>query len=94
MPKVVMYSTRFCPYCVRARMLLEKKGVDFTDIRVDHEPQLRDEMITRAGRSSGPIQTETAPRHSPRSLSMMNTSAVAMICMNWSSKASSIKNSV
>jgi glutaredoxin 3 len=54
MPKVVMYSTRFCPYCVRARMLLEKKGVDFTDIRVDHEPQLRDEMITRAGRSSVP----------------------------------------
>lgn len=55
MPKVIMYSTRFCPYCVRARMLLEKKGVEFTDIRVDHEPQLRDEMITRAGgRSSVP----------------------------------------
>ena len=54
MPKVVMYSTRFCPYCVRARMLLEKKGVEFTDIRVDHEPQLRDEMIARAGRSSVP----------------------------------------
>ena len=50
-----MYSTRFCPYCVRARMLLEKKGVEFTDIRVDSEPQLREEMITRAGgRSSVP----------------------------------------
>ncbi len=55
MPKVIMYSTRFCPYCVRARMLLEKKGVEFTDIRVDHEPQRRNEMITRAGgRSSVP----------------------------------------
>jgi glutaredoxin 3 len=55
MPKVVMYSTRFCPYCVRARMLLEKKGVEFTDIRVDSEPQLRDEMMSRAGgRSSVP----------------------------------------
>jgi len=55
MPKVIMYSTRFCPYCVRARMLLEKKGVEFTDIRVDSKPQLRDEMITRAGgRSSVP----------------------------------------
>jgi len=55
MPKVVMYSTRFCPYCVRARMLLEKKGIDFTDIRVDHEPQRRDEMVARAGgRSSVP----------------------------------------
>jgi glutaredoxin 3 len=55
MPKVVMYSTRFCPYCVRARMLLEKKGVEFSDIRVDSEPQLRNEMISRAnGRSSVP----------------------------------------
>ena len=49
-----MYSTRFCPYCVRARMLLEKKGVEFSDIRVDSEPHLRDEMIARAGRSSVP----------------------------------------
>jgi glutaredoxin 3 len=55
MPKVTMYSTRFCPYCVRARMLLEKKGVEFTDIRVDSEPQRREEMMTRAaGRSSVP----------------------------------------
>lgn len=55
MPKVVMYSTRFCPYCVRARMLLEKKGVEFTDIRVDSEPQYREEMMSRAsGRSSVP----------------------------------------
>lgn len=43
-----MYSTRFCPYCVRARMLLEKKGVEFTDIRVDKEPELRKEMVQRA----------------------------------------------
>jgi len=36
-------------------MLLEKKGIDFTDIRVDHEPQRRDEMVARAGgRSSVP----------------------------------------
>ena len=54
MPKVTMYSTRFCPYCVRARKLLEKKGVEFTDIRVDSEPQLRAQMISRAGSSSVP----------------------------------------
>jgi glutaredoxin 3 len=52
MPKVVMYSTRFCPYCVRARMLLEKKGVEYSDIRVDQERHLRQEMITRAGGAS------------------------------------------
>lgn len=54
MPNVVMYSTKFCPFCVRARMLLEKKGVDYTDIRVDKEPQLRQEMAEKAGRSSVP----------------------------------------
>lgn len=52
MPNIIMYSTRFCPYCVRARMLLEKKGVEFTDIRVDSEPHLREEMVMRAGGSS------------------------------------------
>lgn len=54
MAKVVMYSTQFCPYCVRAKMLLERKGVEFTDIRVDIERERYSEMITRAGRSSVP----------------------------------------
>lgn len=49
-----MYSTGFCPYCVRARMLLERKGVAYTDIRVDLEPALRAEMIERSGRTSVP----------------------------------------
>ena len=54
MPAVVMYSTGFCPYCVRARMLLERKNVIYTDIRVDLEPALRAEMIQRSGRTSVP----------------------------------------
>lgn len=54
MPVVVIYSTGFCPYCVRARMLLDSKGVTYTDIRVDLEPALRAEMIQRSGRSSVP----------------------------------------
>ena len=49
-----MYSTGFCPYCVRARMLLERKGVAYTDVRVDLEPTLRAEMIERSGRTSVP----------------------------------------
>jgi len=50
-----MYSTGFCPYCVRARMLLERKGVIYNDIRVDLEPALRAEMIQRSsGRTSVP----------------------------------------
>lgn len=55
MPEVVIYSTAMCPYCIRARKLLEKKGVDFTDIRLDEQPERREEMIQRAnGRTSVP----------------------------------------
>jgi glutaredoxin 3 len=49
MAKVEMYSTMFCPYCARARSLLQRKGVSFTDIDVDAEPQRREEMVKRAG---------------------------------------------
>jgi glutaredoxin 3 len=48
MAKVEMYSTMFCPYCARARSLLQRKGVAFTDVDVDVEPERRDEMIRRA----------------------------------------------
>ena len=54
MAKVVMYSTQFCPYCVRAKMLLESKGITFTNIRVDVERERYSEMIKLAGRSSVP----------------------------------------
>jgi glutaredoxin 3 len=49
MAKVEMYSTMWCPYCARARALLERKGVEFTDIDLMEEPRRRDEMIRRAG---------------------------------------------
>lgn len=49
-----MYSTRFCPYCVRARFLLESKNVEFTDIGVDARPELRREMTEKSGRRTVP----------------------------------------
>jgi glutaredoxin 3 len=49
MAKVEMYSTMWCPYCARARALLENKGVSFTEIDLMEEPRRRDEMIRRAG---------------------------------------------
>ena len=51
---VTMYSTRFCPYCVRARSLFEHKGVELTDIGVDGSPELRREMMQRSGRHTVP----------------------------------------
>ena len=52
--KVTLYTTRFCPYCMRARGLLDSKGVQYTDIAVDGEPQLRQEMMQRSGRHTVP----------------------------------------
>jgi glutaredoxin 3 len=52
--KVLMYSTRFCPYCVRARSLLDSKRVSYTDISVDESPNLRREMTERSGRHTVP----------------------------------------
>jgi glutaredoxin 3 len=49
MAEVELYTTIFCPYCTRARVLLERKGVAYTDIDIIEEPARRDEMIRRAG---------------------------------------------
>ena len=49
-----MYTTRFCPYCVAARRLLETKNVGFEEIRVDQNPELRQEMRQLSGRTSVP----------------------------------------
>ena len=51
---VTMYSTRFCPYCMRARGLLDSKQVSYTDIGVDGKPELRREMTERSGRYTVP----------------------------------------
>ena len=47
MPKIEIFCTPFCPYCVRAKKLLEQKKVEYEDIRVDQEPNRHKEMITR-----------------------------------------------
>jgi glutaredoxin 3 len=49
MARVEIYSTMFCPYCARAKSLLEKKGVDYIDIDVIENTAKRDEMVERAG---------------------------------------------
>ena len=51
---VTLYTTRFCPYCIRARSLLDSRGVSYRDIAVDHDPGLRREMMARSGRHTVP----------------------------------------
>lgn len=54
MPDVLMYASQFCPYCHRARALLDKKGVDYELIDVDRDPKLRQQMRDRSGRHTVP----------------------------------------
>ncbi len=48
MAKVELYTTQWCGYCARARALLTKKGVAFTDIDVDADSAKREEMVQRS----------------------------------------------
>lgn len=51
---IIIYSTSRCPYCVRAKALLERKGMKFTEIMVDENDSLRDEMIEKSQRYTVP----------------------------------------
>lgn len=54
-PRVLMYSTAVCPYCVRAEQLLKQKGVaEIEKVRVDLDPARRDEMMQKTGRRTVP----------------------------------------
>jgi len=46
---VEVYSTSYCPYCIRAKGLLERKGVEFVEIDVTDDPVLRAQMVKLAG---------------------------------------------
>lgn len=55
MPRVIMYTTGFCPYCKMAESLLRSKGVqDIEKIRIDLEPAQRAEMMDKTGRRTVP----------------------------------------
>ena len=55
MADVTIYSTMMCPYCYRAKALLGKKGISFTEIDVGMDPDKRREMMQRAnGRHTVP----------------------------------------
>ena len=49
MSKVEIYSSMWCPFCHRAKRLLQSKGVDFEEFDVDANPALRQEMLNRSG---------------------------------------------
>lgn len=55
MPVVEIYTKTFCPYCWRAKHLLEEREIDYREISVDFGGEPREEMIRRAnGRTTVP----------------------------------------
>jgi glutaredoxin 3 len=49
MPKIELFSTAVCPYCVAAKNLLKSKGLEWTEVRIDTDPAQRDAMLARSG---------------------------------------------
>jgi len=54
MPKITIYTTSICPYCMMAKRLLNTKGVAFDEIDVGGKPALRAEMEEKSGRYTVP----------------------------------------
>ncbi|CAN1512916.1 GrxC Glutaredoxin and related proteins [Methylophilaceae bacterium] len=55
MPNITIYATAVCPYCINAERLLISKGVkEINKIRIDLNPEKRDEMMQKTGRRTVP----------------------------------------
>ena len=54
MAEVLIYTTKICPYCVRAKMLLQRKGVDYKEIDVSNDPAERQALVERTRQRTVP----------------------------------------
>ncbi|GAB4295554.1 MAG: glutaredoxin 3 [Methylophaga sp.] len=54
MANVIVYSSAHCPYCMMAKQLLERKGIQYEEIRVDLEPAKREEMMQKSRQRTVP----------------------------------------
>lgn len=54
MTPIKIYTTRFCPYCLMAKRLLQHKQAAYEEIAVDDDRRLREEMVQRSGRRTVP----------------------------------------
>lgn len=52
--KLVVYTKAYCPFCIRAKQLLNSLELDYQEISVDGKPELQNEMAQLAGRRTVP----------------------------------------
>ncbi len=57
MPEIRLYTTQWCGYCVRARMLLEARGLSFEEVSLDDDPAFRQRVYDLGGRWTVPLVT-------------------------------------
>ena len=53
-PEALLYTTSWCPFCQRAKMLLKKKGVEWSELDIEADPAHRQAMIEASGRNTVP----------------------------------------
>jgi len=54
MSEVIIYTTPYCPYCVRAKSLLKQRGIPYREIDVSADDNLRERMVAQSGRRTVP----------------------------------------
>ncbi len=54
MSAIKLYTTRFCPFCIRAKQLLKSKDATYQEIAVDNDRELRQKMMQESGQRTVP----------------------------------------
>jgi glutaredoxin 3 len=54
MARVLMYTTEWCGYCVRAKALLEDRGIEYEEVHMDGDPEFRQKLLDMTGRWTVP----------------------------------------
>lgn len=55
MNKVQIYTTSYCPYCIRAKQLLESKGIEYDEVNLDKDPEKKLETMQKLNWRTVPI---------------------------------------
>jgi len=63
MPTIEIYSSSYCPYCVRAKALFTKKGLEFVEYNIQTDPDRHDEMLARSNGARSVPQIFINDRH-------------------------------